>query len=912
MRNSWFLRVFFILLALALVAFWVFSEFYTDYLWFGSLGYANVFTSILWTKVWLGLLVGAVVALFVWANLWWAKGRLWQFQGELLEATIGRAVTPRWIKFILSATAVAVGFLAGLNFAGYWETYLQFRNRVPFGVADPIFHRDVAFYAFQIPFYEALYGTAMAAIVIALAGAAVVYVFNRQVVLTGSIPELMPQARLHLSLLLASAFLVKAGGYLLRLYSLVYSPRGVVHGASYADVHAELPGLRVLTVLIVALAVTTIVAAFLRRANLVIVGFGVLLVASLIAGTVYPFFVQQFEVTPNEFTKEKPFIEYTIAFTRLGFGLDKVQEQEFPALDGLTPQSLAANQGTIENIRVWDRPQLQNTYTQLQAIRPYYKFNDVDVDRYTVNGRYRQVTVSARELDKSALANMNSDTWVNRHLNYTHGYGAVFAPTTEVTPEGLPLLMIKDIPPKSTVNVAITRPEIYFGELTNDYVLVDTKQNEFDYPMGDDNAYSKYEGTGGVVLSSPLVKLAFALRLESYQMLLSDVIQRGSRVLLYRNIEPSAEAPLTREAKIAPFLTYDDNPYIVIGDDGRLFWIIDAYTTTNRFPYSESTASGTNYIRNSVKVVVDAYNGDTSYYVVDPSDPIVRTYQKMFPTLFQDISRMRPDLRRHIRYPLDLFKVQAERYQVYHMLDPMVWYNKEDKWQGVGLTVSGTQPGQQAVTDPEYIIMRLPGQTDEEFVLIMPYTPTTKQNMIAWIAARSDGDHYGQLLVFKFPKQTLLYGPEQIKARINQDPEIVRQLTLWTSANQGDLMVIPIGNSIVYVRPLYLESATNKLPELKRVIVSYGDRVVMEPSLGEAFARIFGTPVSPGTKPGPTTGTGGTQAGQLSAAVQSLITQANDLYRRAQEAITAGDWAAYGKAVQDLGDVLRRLQDATR
>ncbi len=913
MRNSWFLRVFFILLALLLVAFYVFSEFYTDYLWFGSLGYASVFTSVLWTKIWLGLLVGGLFALFVWANFWWAKGRLWQFQGELLEATLGRAVTPRWIKVILTGAALAVGVLAGLNFSGFWEVFLQYRNRVPFGVTDPIFNRDVSFFAFQIPFLEAVYGTVMGAIVIALVGVAVIYVFNRQVVYTGTMPEVMPQARIHLSLLLAAAFLVKAVGYLLRMYSLVYSARGVVFGASYADVHAELPGLRVMAVLAIALAVLTLVAVILRRVNLVVVGFGGLLAASFVVGTVYPFFVQQFEVTPNEFTKEKPYIGHTIAFTRLGFGLDRVEEKEFAVQDGLNPKSLAANQGTVENIRIWDRPQLLSTYGQLQAIRPYYKFTDVDVDRYTVNGRYRQITLSARELDKGSLRDMNSDTWVNRHLNYTHGYGVVLSPTTEVTPEGLPFLMIKDIPPKSSVNVTVTRPEIYFGELTTDYVIVDTKQNEFDYPMGDDNAYTKYQGTGGVKLSSPIIKLAFALRLESYQMLLSDVVQRGSRVLLYQNIKTTVDTPLTRQAKIAPFLIYDDNPYIVVGDDGRLFWIIDAYTTTNRFPYSEPMAGGMNYIRNSVKVVVDAYNGDTTYYVVDPADPIIQTYQKMFPTLFTDINQMRSDLRRHIRYPLGLFKVQAERYAVYHMLDPMVWYNKEDKWQGVGLSGGDGQGGQKQVSDPEYIIMKLPGQASEEFVLIMPYTPTTKQNMIAWIAARSDGPHYGQLLVFKFPKQKLLYGPEQIKARINQDPEIVRQLTLWTSANQGDLMVIPIENSIVYVRPLYLESATNKLPELKRVIVSYGERVVMESTLGEAFARIFGSPAAAGGPPGPATGTtGGTQTGQTSGAVQSLINQANDLYRQAQEAISRGDWATYGKAVQDLGDVLRRLQDASR
>ncbi|HEY3315839.1 MAG TPA: UPF0182 family protein [Bacillota bacterium] len=918
MRSSWFLRVFLALLALVLLSFFVFSEYYTDFMWFGSLGFAGVFTTVLWTKVWLGLVAGTLFGLFIWANLWWAKGRLWQLQGELIEATLGRAVTPRWIKIILTLAAAAIGVIAGINFAAYWEVFLQYLNRVPFGVGDPIFHRDVAFYVFQVPFLEALYGTVMAAIVIAILGSGALYIFNRQINFGRGMPELMPQPMAHLSLLLAAAFLVKAGGYLLRLYGLVYSPRGVVFGASYTDVHAEAPGLKILAVLAIALAIITALNAFLRRTNLPAIGFGVLLAASFLAGTVYPYFVQQFEVTPNELTREEPYIRYTIEFSRLGFGLDQVDEKEFTAQDGLNQQTLAANQGTIENIRIWDRPQLLSTYAQLQGLRPYYRFNDVDVDRYTINGRYRQVTLAARELDKSVLAQQNSDTWVNRHLNFTHGYGLVMSPTTEVTAEGLPLMMVKDIPPKSTVNVAVTRPEIYFGELTDDYVLVDTKQKEFDYPMGDDNAYTTYQGTGGVKLSSPLVKAAFALRLESFQMLLSDVVQRDSRILLYRNIKPTAAAPLTRQAKIAPFLSYDDNPYIVVGDDGGLFWIIDAYTYSGRFPYSERTPEGMNYIRNSVKVVVDAYNGDTTYYVVDPKDPLIQTYQKMFPSLFTSIDQMRPDLRRHIRYPMGLFQVQAERYATYHMLDPIVWYNKEDKWQGVGLTGAGAatdqssgQSGQKTVPQPEYIIMRIPGQQAEEFVLIMPYTPTTKQNMIAWIAARSDGEHYGQLLVFKFPKQKLVYGPEQIKARINQDPEIVRQLTLWTSANQGDLMVIPIDNSLVYVRPLYLESATNKLPELKRVIVAYGERVVMEPSLGEALARIFGAtpitpgPVTPGTpSPGPSTGTG------QSAAVRSLIAQANQLYQQAQEAMTRGDWAAYGSAVQNLGQVLKQLQGA--
>jgi len=621
-------------------------------------------------------------------------------------------------------------------------------------------------------------------------------------------------------------------------------------------------------------------------------GLAVLVGVSILLGGIYPTIIQSAVVLPNEGTKERPYILNNIEATRAAYGLDKIKEEEFPVKEGISFEDIEKNDKIINNIRLWDWRPIKQTLKQIQAIRLYYDFNSVDMDRYYFNGNYQQVMVSPRELDKNKIPEQ-ARTWVNETLTYTHGYGVVVNPVNKISGEGLPELLIKDIPPVSGVNLTITRPEIYYGEITKGYVIVKTKAKEFDYPKGDENIYSNYAGNGGMPVSSLWRRILFSIKYSNMQILLTTNFTSESRIMINRNIQE-------RVNKVAPFLGYDKDPYIVISKEGKLFWIQDAYTMSSSYPYSTPVIGGYfNYIRNSVKVIIDAYNGTMDFYIVDQKDPLVKVYQNIFPQLFKNFDQMPEDLNEHIRYPKDLFQVQAELYSTYHMMDPDVFYNKEDYWN----TPNEIYAENEIRMEPYYIVTKLPGYEREEFILMTPFTPSTKNNMIAWLAAKSDQPEYGDLIVYKFPKDKLIFGPMQIEARIDQDSEISQQLTLWgqkgSTVIRGNLLVIPIAKSILYVEPLYLRAETGEIPELKKVIVSNGSDVAMgnnlEDALEKLFVRSFGDREI-------------VVAGEEKT-LKELIQEAAGYYESAQEFAREGNWSKYGEELQKLEQTLKLLEE---
>ncbi|HTV01322.1 MAG TPA: UPF0182 family protein, partial [Luteitalea sp.] len=756
-------------------------------------------------------------------------------------------------------------------------------------------------------------------------------------------------------ILLGLLLLSLALGDWLAIPERLFQASGIITGPSYTDVHARIPALRVLAGVGVAGAMLALYQALSVRLWPIAVALGSYVLVSL-GGTTYAAVIQRFVVAPNEQVRETPFIEHNIAATRAAFGLDAVEERSLSGDATLTRADLEKNTDTIDNVPLWDHQPLLDTFSQIQEIRTYYDFVSVDNDRYTIDGKYRQIMLSARELNSENLPNR---TWINEQLTFTHGYGLTLGPVNEVTPEGLPILFIKNLPPESSGDLKVTEPSIYFGELSNDHVFVRTNTREFDYPSGEDNVFTEYKGHGGVPIGSFWRKLLFAIRFGSGKALLSDDLRADSRVLYYRRISE-------RVRKIAPFLSYDQDPYLAIAD-GRLFWIQDAYTTSSRYPYSTAVASGANaslanggvnYIRNSIKVVIDAYHGDTQFYLVDPTDPIAQTYGRIFPGLLRPLTEMPASLRQRLRYPQDIFAVQASLFATYHMQSPAVFYNKEDQWEVPSIDIED----QPVRMEPYYTIMKLPGERGAEFIQMLPFTPRQKDNLAAWMIARSDGDNYGKLAVFQFPKQKVVFGPRQVVARINQDQAIAPQITLWNQQGskviQGTLLVIPIEESLLYIRPLYLRASGGQIPELNRVIVAHQDRIVMADTLTDALDRIFprngeapppeddaaklaaallAAQPQPGATPGSTPGTTEPTTGQpgvkpatpgtpppvaaplpalptspANATIRTLVQQAEDHYRRAIDAQRAGDWAQYGEQIRRLGDVLAQLREAER
>jgi uncharacterized protein len=882
-------------------------RYYTDWLWFGEVGFRQVFSTVLRAQSL--LFGGAVLASLAWFALnvrvavaTMGDRRPMFVTREGIEVQLpGREQVQRLALAGMTVLAVLIGLYA----AGQWPLWLTFRHGGDFGQSDPVLGFDVGFYVFALPFWQVLRGLAQVLVILAGLAAGGLYLVSGSLASGfGNRLSMTRAVRIHLSSLVAVFFVLLALGAWLRRAEHLLEPTPLLFGASYADVMGRMPASLLLAAVCIVGAILAIVQAYTTR-NWPIPAAVALYIAVAVGGELYSSAVQRFAVAPNEQVRETPYIQHNINATRRAFGLDGVEESELSGDALLTAADIGRNATTLDNVRLWDHQPLLETFGQIQEIRTYYEFGAVDNDRYRVNGQLRQVMLSARELNSESLPNR---TWVNERLTFTHGYGLTLGPVNQVTSEGLPVLFVRDLPPVTTPPFTIDEPSLYYGEFSSDYVIVKTRTREFHYPRGDDNVFKEYGGKGGVPLSSLWRKLLFAFRFGAYQIVLSDDISAESRILFNRKIGDRVRA-------IAPFLDFDRDPYLVLAE-GRLFWIYDAYTTSSRYPYSAPVNGRVNYIRNAVKFVIDANDGTTTAYLADPRDPIAAAYGRAFPGLFAPMDRMPAAIREHVRYPEDIFALQARVYATYHMTQPDVFYNREDQWE-VPTIDEGRDAGPM---QPYYTIMRLPGERDAEFIQMLPYTPRRRDNLAAWLVARSDGENYGRLRVFEFPKQKLVFGPRQVVARINQDQTISPQITLWNQQGSqviwGTLMVIPVEESLIYVRPLYLKASGGRIPELTRVIVAYQNQIVMAETLEAGLASIFGERGAAAPAPA-VAPPGGTQtaaptappAGAPPAAgVDALATEARSHYDRALAAQRAGDWAKYGEEIRALGEALQRMR----
>ncbi|QEK10915.1 UPF0182 family protein [Crassaminicella thermophila] len=878
-------------------------NFITDYQWFKEIGYNEVFLTKIITQFKIGVPLFIILTLLLYLYLLSIKKN---YNKKIHTVYIG--ISEKRINQMALGIATFVSFLGTLAVCGnLWFEILKFFNMTKFNIKDPIFNHDISFYMLRLPLLEKIYYLLMTFIVFLVIITVVFYMImmsTRRPTLF-DVNQEMGEARgrrfnsdngrqlLHIALgqltFLGVIFFIVLGlGYILKTYDLLYSPRGVAYGASFTDIHITLWDYRVKIIISIISAVLLVIGAKSRKMKLALSGPVIMILLSIV-GNMIALGVQNFIVAPDEISKERKYLKYNIKYTKMAYGLDKIEEKNFRADQTITRGDLEENKETIKNIRINDYRPTKQFYNQRQGIRLYYQFHDVDIDRYNIDGQLTQVFLSGREIDERKI----SEQWINQHLKYTHGYGVALSPVNAITSEGQPELLIKNIPPKSLIkDITIDRPQIYFGELTNNYVITNTKEKEFDYPSGDQNAETFYEGSAGIHLGG-LNKLLYAIKEGSLKILVSGNITKDSKILIYRNIKERAQ-------KIAPFIYYDEDPYLVI-DDGKLYWILDGYTVSSNYPYAKPYANGrTNYIRNSVKVVIDAYNGDTTYYVSDEKDPIIQTMIKIFPQLFTDMDKMPEGIKKHIRYPQTLFDIQANVYKVYHMTDTDVFYQKEDLWD----IANEIYEREKQVMESNYFIMKLPGEKKEEFLLSIPYTPKNKPNMTALLMARNDGENYGKLIIYKMPKQKNVYGPMQIESKIDQDTTISKEFSLWGQKGstyiRGNLLTIPIGNSLLYIEPIYLKADNeNSLPEVKRVVVAYGDKIAYEETLDKALSKLFGEEQKPDI----------TIPKEDTLNISQLILKANQVFYQAQEAQRKGNWADYGKYIDELKVLLERLKN---
>jgi len=896
-----------VVVGICLILLWLASDLLVDWLWFYSIGYLQVFWTTIGTKAVVLFAVWSGTAVILWLNGWFAvrfarrqppqsvTAFVWNLAGNVPPPDLLAVVRDRlpWPRVIAGGAGLLSLLVAALE-VGNWGIILQFFYHVPYGADDPLFNKDISFYLFVLPSYILVKNWMLLTLVLSALFAAAIYWVHGDIEYNIHHRSMSPTAIAHGSALLALLFVVKAWSYVLDRYLLLYGDNGVVVGASYTDVHVGLPGLWLMIGLSIIAAFAALANLRVRTYRLPAAAVMLVVIGSFVLSGAVPVLFRQFFVKPSELELEKPYIERNIALTRQAYNLDKIAAKPFAAEQKLTFKTLDANKATIENIRLWDWMPLSDTYAQLQEIRTYYKFHHLDVDRYWLDGSYQSVMISARELRPSLLP-PNAQTWVNRHVLFTHGTGAVMSPVTRKSTEGLPFFYLRDIPPVADGGPQIHEPRIYYGEERDSYVIVKGSTPEFDYPKGKDNVYVAYDGTGGIPIGAMVWRGLFAFYFNDPNLLLSSYITTDSRIMIRRNIQERVRA-------IAPFLRLDHDPYLVISD-GRMFWMQDAYTTSSYFPSAQPAQDvDINYIRNSVKVIVDAYNGTVDFYLMDAGDPVAATYQRIFPNLFTPFSAMPADLQKHIRYPEDLFLIQARLYQTYHMEAADVFYNREDLWQ------FPRQPGGGGIATmaPYYIIMRLPGEPQAEFFLMLPMVPSHRDNMIAWLAARCDAPDYGKLIVYEFPKEKLVYGPFQIEARINQSTEISQQITLWNQMGSrvirgANLLVIPIENSILYVTPLYLRAEHGHLPELKRVIAAYGEHVVMKETLAEALSALF---IEPGAAPSVSTTTEETP---VTSPEGSQAREALDRYNQAVERLKSGDWKGFGTQFDAMRELLEKM-----
>ncbi len=899
------------LVIVALIVLSVGDQFLVDFLWFASLGYRSVFDTMVAAQVGIFFAVWLVSFVVILVSGLIAVGttperehlRVVRRPDEMTEINLPeliRAFSDRipWRIIVIAAAAILAIFPAQGEASG-WDAYLKALYAVPFHVADRSFGHDVGFYVFTLPLLEEWRDLLLLVLFFAAALAAAIYWARGGLDFRESPPRISPRAAAHGSVLIGIFFLQRAMSYWLSRYGLLFHSNGVVFGLRYVDHLLWQPALW----LLVALSLTAAVLCFVNvrevGVRLPVIAFVMVFGPSLLLSFISPV-IERLWVKPDELRIEKPYISANIEMTRAAYKLDTVDVRQFGGAGTLTRASLDQDAPTVRNIRLWDPRPLIATYRQLQEIRLYYDFKDVDIDRYTINGDYTQVMLSPRELNVDLLPE-NAQTWVNQHLKFTHGSGLVMSPVNEKDGEGLPVFLLKNIPSESKVGFNVANPAIYFGEEPDNYVVVDAATPEFDYPKGSDNVFSFYAGSGGIPVSGLARRALFSFFFKDVNLLVTENIVDNSKIMIRRNL-------ITRLTTLAPFLNLDRNPYMVLYN-GRLLWIVDGYTSSEHYPYSQRNVDGINYIRNSVKVVVDAYDGATTLYVADPEDPIVQCWERIFPHLFKPMHAMPPDLHKHIRYPEDFFLIQADIYRTYHMKDPQVFYNREDQWDFPRENYAGdTVPMQ-----PYYVIMRLPGQAHEEYMLMLPMTPQGRDNMISWMAARCDGDDYGHLFEYAFSKDQLFYGPYQIQARVNQNPDISRQLSLWNQMGSkvilGNLLVIPVQDSLLYVEPLYIRAENGQLPELQRVIASYSDQVVMADTLPSALNALF---IGRGVPNAPAVTEAALPSANLSAQAQpgsplepgAATTDAAAHYNRALKALSAGNWTEFGAEMQKLGQEL--------
>ncbi|MBE9063238.1 UPF0182 family protein [cf. Phormidesmis sp. LEGE 11477] len=912
------------ILLLAIVSATTLIHLLTEYWWFSATGFTDVFQLRLgWSLLCAAIAFaayGVVLGANFWLALWLTRDRpFYAPENSDWAPLIPSLITYGGISFI-----VILSLGAAQRGAQAWEALLKFLRPTAFNVVDPIYQQDVGFYIFRMPVYQGLQQQALELLFWALAITLTVYALRGEIRIERGWKYLLTgPVKTHLCAILSAIAITLALGYWLARYDLLYSATGVVFGAGYTDVNARLSAYTVMGFVTLVMAGLFIISLWRSGFSLPLTSVGIYLAVLLVVGGVYPTLQQTLTVEPNELDKEKPFIAHNLDFTRQAYGLSNVQREDFVVEDDLAAPALEQNTATLDNIRLWGYQTLLSTYQELQSLRLYYRFHDVDIDRYTLNGDYRQVMLSARELDYEAVPE-KAQNWVNKRLKYTHGYGVAMSPVNQVTIEGLPDFFIKNIPPEASVDLTIDQPRIYYGEETDHYVYTGTSTEEFDYPLGNDNATNLYSGAGGVGIGSMFRRLTYAFEIGSLKPLISNYFTANSKIHYHRDITERAR-------QIVPFLQLDSDPYLAL-IDGRFQWILDGYTTSDRYPYSEPIArsssaseflgsssqlqdiasTGTNYIRDAAKIVIDAYDGTLTVYAIDETDPVLATYQKIFPTLFTPLSEASEDLRAHFRYPLNLFQIQSQMYRAYHMEDTEVFYNQEDLWQ-LPQQIGGNNNAEQM--QPYYVIMRLPNAEGEEFLQILPFTPSRKDNMVAWMAARCDGDNYGQLVLYKFPKQVLVYGPQQIEARIDQNPDISEQLTLWnqqgSSVIRGNLLVIPVDQSLLYFEPVYLQADAGALPELKRVIVAFKNTIVMRQTLPEALDAIFGTQSAAAQPTEPSAATTPPSPNLTDAAIpasqREQVEAAIAAYEQGQSALQAGDWAAYGQSQERLGRLLQEL-----
>jgi uncharacterized membrane protein (UPF0182 family) len=899
-RRFWFGAALFGLAVLVFVFASPIVWFFTERQWYSALGYQDVFTTQLTLKTVLVIASFTIAFLYLAANVVVA---LHVRSGSGLRAVgIRRTIVRSPTGGIALAAAAIVALILSGGAYSQWQSLALFQHASPTGIIDPVLGQDVSFYLLTLPFLHSIANWALGLGFMSALVIGGLYTWRGDAFDL----NLSPQAIAHLSGLLAIFALGLAAWMWLGRYDLLFAHNsGIVWGAAYTDVNARLPLFTFQAGAGVVLAGALLANMWLRRVWLPVAA-AALWVLLLLIGQIYPSIVQSFFVTPSAQSYELPYIEREIAGTRAAYGLSNVTVSNFTGDQPLTLKDVQNDQVTVNNLRLWDYAPLKDTYLQQQTIRTYYSFNNIDIDRYTIAGAYQQLEISARELDISKLSQA-AQNWVNEHLGYTHGYGLAGSPVNAVIGQGLPDYVVGNLPP--TGPLSVTRPAIYFGELTNNYALAPSNTREFDFPQGSQDVYTTYTGTHGVPMTA-VNRALWALKLGDFNLLVSPQVTDKTEMLYRRTI-------LDRASELAPFLTFDGDPYVVVVD-GRVYWILDAYTTGATYPYSQSSAFqptsanpiDINYVRNSVKVVIDAYEGTTDFYVIDPKDPIIKAYQATFPSLFKPIDAMPAGLRAHLRVPEDLFNTQVDIYATYHITDPKVFFAREDVW---AIPTAQTAPGAlQAPVQPYYVLFRLPGEANPEYLLIMPFTPRGKDNMVSWVAARNDGAHYGEYVSYVLPKDKVIYGPQQIASLINQEPAISRDFTLFhgtgSQVQQGNLLVVPIGNSFLYFEPIYLRATSGSgLPELKKVILADQTKVVYTDTLQQAIDQLVGT----STAPPPTTTPPPTLTAAQIAQIADLVTQTNAHYAAAYAALKAGDLTTYASEMVQVGKLLQQLQTLT-